>query len=171
MAQTDSIDKIVTRYLVAVTNEEFTYKGILYFPKPLKLSPGLLRGFTCPENCGACCPRFSLDYLPDEKHPYLLAVREVIFNHEKITIYSDLQKEHTNYHCKNLIQENARCRIHETRPFSCDFELIRPLIFQSSNTPNAITQRLFGRGWSMMKVDERRGCFVPDNSTYRRIYR
>ena len=65
----DFIDKIVTRYFACVTGEEFTYKGKTYKPRPLRISPLIFRGYTCPAVCGACCTRFSLDYLPQERHP------------------------------------------------------------------------------------------------------
>ncbi len=166
MALLDSLDKIITRYFTAVTNQDFEWKGRVHKPKPLKLSPGLLRGYTCLENCGACCPRFSLDYLPAETHPYTLQPREVYYSGEKITIYSDLQKDHKDHHCRHLLKENARCQIHGIQPFSCDFELVRPLIFQESKTPNILTQKLFSRGWNMLRVDGERGalCHMTDPS-------
>lgn len=69
MAHVDNMDKIVSVYFAGVTNVSFSYKKTLYMPKPLKVSPLLLRGVLCPEGCGGCCARFSLDYLPAEKTP------------------------------------------------------------------------------------------------------
>jgi hypothetical protein len=66
MLYIDTMDKIVN-YLSAVSTESICYKGKQYNPKPLFVSKGIIQGYTCPENCGGCCPRFSLDYLPSEK--------------------------------------------------------------------------------------------------------
>lgn len=156
MALLDSVDKIITRYFSVVTEEPFVWKRKEYLPKPLVISPLLFRGYTCPPMCGGCCPKFSLDYLPSEKHPSSCEKRVIIFNEKKIKIFSDLQQEHSNYHCKYLNKENGRCLIHTMNPFSCDFELIRPLSFEGSKD-NILTQKLFGRGWSMKRIDEKRG--------------
>jgi hypothetical protein len=66
MPYTDSVDKIVTVYLASVCKKQIHYKGRIYTPKPLTVSPLIFRGFTCPANCGGCCPRFTLDYLPSD---------------------------------------------------------------------------------------------------------
>jgi hypothetical protein len=66
MPCTDSVDKIVTVYLASVCKKQIHYKGRIYTPKPLTVSPLIFRGFTCPANCGGCCPRFTLDYLPSD---------------------------------------------------------------------------------------------------------
>lgn len=87
MAYVSSIDKIVTSYFVAVTKEDFVFKEKLHKAKSLKVSPLLLRGFICPENCAGCCPVFSLDYLPTEQTPYQLNVREIEFNGKSIAIF------------------------------------------------------------------------------------
>jgi hypothetical protein len=157
MALLDSVDKIVTRYFSVVTSEKFTYKGVTYLPKLLRVSPLLFRDYTCPKGCGACCPRFSLDYLPEETHPYKLEPRQISFNGKSIQIFSDVQTDHKNYHCRNLSQKDGRCGIHGKQPFSCDFELIRALSFADEKDPNTLTQKLFGRGWAMKRIDGVRG--------------
>lgn len=159
MAFVDSIDKIVTSYFVAVSRQVIEYKGKRYLPKPLQVSPSLLRGFVCPEGCAGCCPRFSLDYLPEEVFPYPLQKRETVINGQKITIFSDQQKEHQNHHCKHVNFATGRCEIHGRQPFSCDFELIRTTLFSNPEKPNILGQRLFGRGWAMLRVDGERGAF------------
>lgn len=157
MAMMDSIDKIVTRYFAVVTTEEFTYKGKTYLPKPLQLSSLLLRNYTCPPNCGACCPKFSLDYISGEEYPERGSPRDIKFNEKIIAVYSDMQSDHSNYHCRYLNKKDGRCKIHPARPFSCDFELIRPLLFTNPDRRNILTQRLFGRGWNMKRIDNNRG--------------
>lgn len=157
MVMTDSLEKIITRYIAVVTNQEFEWRGNRYLPKPLKVSPLLLRGYTCPERCGACCPRFSLDYLPQEHKPPGLEIRKVEFNGGPVYVYSDTQTDHKDHHCRNLDKETARCKIHICRPFSCDFELIRPAVFADPESPNMLQQRLFGRAWNMTRADGSKG--------------
>lgn len=156
MPHTDSVDKIVLTYMACVTAEPFTYKDQTIEPRTLHVSPGILRGFTCPAHCGGCCPKFSLDYLPEESHPYPLTARQVLFNSREITIWSDLQLENKSNRCNNLQWDNGRCGIHGKQPFSCDFELIR---FMVRDDKNHVTQRLFGRGWNMKRTDGGRGAY------------
>lgn len=108
MALRDSIDKIVESYFAVVTDEDFEYKGKLYRRKPLTVSRDIFRGFSCPSHCGGCCPRFSLDYLPSDDRPYGMPTRVILFNNKSIQIYSDMQEDHQNYHCRNLNMEYGR---------------------------------------------------------------
>jgi len=173
MALVDSVDKIVTSYFATVTAKDFTYKGKVYKRKKLAVSPMIFRGFTCPANCGACCSRFSLDYLPagTEPHPYALTERTIQFDGREVVIWSDPQPgvnaapdadpemlKRLNHHCGNLNQENGRCGIHGKHPFTCDFELIRSIKFDNEARPHRLTQKLYGRGWAMLRVDNDRGA-------------
>lgn len=158
MALSDSLEKIVTSYFAKLTAESFTYKDVTYEPKRLRVSPGLLRGFTCPPMCGGCCPKFSLDYLPEEEHPYELETREVEFSGRAVTVHSDLQRENKGLKCKNLRVEDGRCGIHGRQPFSCDFELIRTFTTESPDQPNRLSTQLFGRGWAMTTVTPKKGA-------------
>jgi hypothetical protein len=66
-----------------------------------------------------------------------------------------MQNDHDNPKCRNLNFDNGRCGIHGSQPFSCDFELLRSVM--SKDSPRAMfTQKLFGRGWAMMRVDGER---------------
>jgi hypothetical protein len=157
MPHRDSLDKVIQTYFACVTAEAFNYKGVVYHPRELRVSPSIFRGFTCPPMCGGCCPRFSLDYLPEEEKPDMpLTMREVAFNGSTVYIYSDLQEVPAIF-CKNL-QKDGRCGIHGRQPFSCDFELIRFLEFKEEGHANHLTQKLFGRGWAMRRVDDQRGA-------------
>lgn len=169
----DSIDKIVTSYFRSVTKVSFTYKGKSYGPTPLIVSPLILRGFTCPERCGGCCPRFSLDYLPSENRPASITTeRSIEFNGKGITVYSDRQSDHKDHFCRNLNKSNGRCQVYQERPFSCDFELIR---FFISEEKIRLSQQLFGRGWSFLRVDNERGALCtmtpPTDATIRETIR
>lgn len=160
MAERDSLDKIVTSYFATVTNETFVWRGKTYAPRELHVSPLLVRGFTCPAGCGGCCPRFSLDYIPTDGNApqsYELTRRVVEFDGREVEVWSDMQKDHDDPKCRNLNKENGRCGIHGFQPFSCDFELIRSLTFNESQK-SVLTQKLFGRGWAMMRVDGKRGA-------------
>lgn len=158
MSFTDSIDKIVKSYFAVVTKCDFTYKGKKYNAKPLRISPLLLRKVHCFEGCGGCCPVFSLDYLPFETHPEGCSKRIITFNNKNIEVISDKQILNKNHHCSHLDMEVGRCGIHVNNPFTCDFELIRTGVFADINTPNIIGQRLFGRGWNMLRIDGKRGA-------------
>lgn len=169
----DSVDKIVSAYFAAVTAESFVYKDHTYRPRPLRVSPLIFRGYTCPAGCGGCCPRFSLDYLPGEAKPYDLKSRWVDFNGHRVKIWSDLQGDHNRHHCRNL-RTDGRCGIHGKHPFSCDFELIRASISHVGNG-NGLSQRLFGRGHSFLRVDDGRGALCemtpPDGASVGEVVR
>lgn len=156
----DTVDKIVRVYSALTCTEAFTYKGHTYLPRALQISPTIFRGFTCPEGCGGCCPRFSLDYLPDESAPESLDLepRFIEINGQPRLILSDMQADHDNHHCRNLHLTTGRCGIYLQRPFACDFELIRFMEYRDLNHPNLLTQRLFGRGWNLLRVDDERGA-------------
>jgi len=156
----DSLDKIFNSYIRAVCTSPVKYKKEVFTPRPLRVSPGLLRGFICPEGCAGCCPRFSLDYLPCEKRPDSQYIREryVEVNGKKFLIFSDLQDDHDDHFCRHVDKKTGRCKIHGLQPFSCDFELIRFSISRTPGRPNYINQRLFGRGWAFKRVDGGRGA-------------
>jgi hypothetical protein len=160
----DSVDKIVTRYFATVAAEPFHYNGRQFTPKPLAVSPLLLRGYTCPEKCGACCLKFTLDYIPGERRPKDATIRTVEFNDEDVVVYTDPQRDNDTKSCRHLDQESGRCGIHGYHPFTCDFELIRTLEFAEPESPNVLTQKLYGRGWNMLRVDGERGarCEMTD---------
>lgn len=152
----DSIEKIITTYFACITKKEFIFKGRTYFPKPLRVSSMLWRGYTCPVNCGGCCFRVTLDYLPKrkEKHPYQLTKRMIRISDKEYPIWSDLQDDHDSKWCRHRQPEDGRCAIHlDGKPFAADFELIRFLKNDEPYKPNQLTQKLFGRGWSYERVD------------------
>lgn len=151
----DSLDKTL-HYVAMVCAEPFTYKGESFEPKRLRVSPDLVRGYTCPVNCGACCQRFSLDYIPAERVPDhdRLRVRVIEVNGKPRAVFSDVQEDHTNHKCRHLDPRDGRCNIHGDHPFSCDFELLRFHEFTSEDRANQFSTRLFTRGkWNMFRVD------------------
>lgn len=152
MSDRDSLDKIVTRYLAAVSTHALTWRGTTIEPKPLRISPLLLRGFTCPAMCGGCCPTFTLDYLPSEARPYPMKARTVVLNDKPIVVFTDEQRRNkaTDNRCIHLDRDTGRCGVHGKQPFSCDFELIR---FSSHEHEWRVAESLFGRGSQMKRVD------------------
>lgn len=156
--QVDSLDKICSRYFAAVAKRSFVWKGITYRPKTLKVSPMLLRDYTCPANCGGCCFRFSLDYLPSESKPPGAKKRHVEFDGRQVEIWTDGQEGNETNRCQHLQRETGRCGIYERRPFTCDFELIRTLHSEDPDRADVLTQKLFGRGWSYPRVDGGKGA-------------
>ena len=164
----DSVGKIITTYFQCVAKEPFTYyfksKEMAFEPQKLNIQPGLFRNLTCYAKCGACCPRFSLDYLPEplEKHPYRLRPRNILFSGRHVPVWSDLQDRSDDRFCANLNKINGFCGIHGEHPFSCDFEIIRFFIFKEAN--NRISTAPYGRAWNMMRIDGKRGtlCTIED---------
>ncbi len=157
----DSLDKIVGTYFAAVTAEPFTWRGTDYPRLPLKFGPSMLRGFTCPAGCGGCCFKFTLDYLPQDAHPYALNPRLVDFKGKKVMVCTDTQEDNDGARCRNLRPDDGRCSVHGRQPFTCDFELLRVSKFADHYR---IAERLFGRGWSYPRTDGGKGalCTITD---------
>lgn len=153
----DSVGKIIEIYFACVTDEPFEYNRKTFHPQPLRISETLRCDFNCLASCGGCCPRFSLDYLPTEEHPSGALLRTVDFNGKTLQIYSDVQPGNESHFCQYL-NGDARCKIHQLRPFSCDFELIRFRRTFDSKGMNYVGCFPFGRGWSFLKIDGNRGA-------------
>jgi Fe-S-cluster containining protein len=150
VACTNSIEKIIKWYFAGITKTEFVWKNITVVPKPLKLYPSLAYEHVCPENCGACCGKFSLDYINGERDLTGLQERIIHFNGQQIRIWRDEQCG--GERCKYLRMENGRCDIHGAHPFSCDFECLRFEVGQVSNY-NKLEQSHYGRTWQLTQVD------------------
>jgi hypothetical protein len=153
----DTIHKIVLGYFAPLATRPFTYAGHTVNPEPLTTSDQLLRGFTCPAGCGGCCPTFTLDYLPDEPHPYPLTERTVDFDGHEVTLFSDVQADNRGPRCHNLLPDDGRCGIHGKQPFACDFELIR-FTHLDKGRGWVVGERLFSRGWHMKRTDGGQGA-------------
>lgn len=150
MKHLDTLDKIISVYLAGVCSEPFEYKGRWYEPKPLIVSPLLLRGHTCPPVCGACCGNFSLDYLPGERAAKESAIRRISVSGMMVELFSDGQHDVSDRWCRNLDRKTGRCLIYEHRPMACDFELIRFLTYHNRVV---LIQKLYGRAWAMQCLD------------------
>jgi Fe-S-cluster containining protein len=139
----DSVDKVVTKYMAAVTTESFTYAGATYAPAPLYVSPSVLRNYSCPAKCGACCRPFTMDWLPDEPRPPGITERTITFNGRAVQVFSDTQEDRKKeLACRYLRIEDGRCGIHDVHTLSCDFPMIT---VKHLNNSYYITGQLFGR--------------------------
>ncbi len=150
VAYTNSVEKIIDTYFAAVTKTEFVWNGTRFTPRPLKLFPSLANEHVCPENCGACCGQFTLDYINGERDSTGLQERIIQLNGHDIKIWTDEQLG--SERCKYLRMEDGRCYIHGVHPFSCDFECLRFEVGQVRNY-NELKQGHYKRGWQLAQVD------------------
>lgn len=162
----NSVDKIVDTYFKSIARVPFYYAGKFYEPRPLQLSPKLFRHDVCNPNCGGCCKRYELTFLPSEPRPDSVHIREqrVHFDGRVYTIYVDSQ-DHDDYYCRHLQKDNGLCGIHDVHPMSCDFELMR---FMQYSEHTALMTRAYGRAWAMLRVvDGKRGglCEIEESQT------
>jgi len=106
----------------STTDKLFYYLRNLH-EKKVSISPKLFRSYTCPEGCGGCCGKFSLDYYRGSKrlavlyHKYpkafaRLKPRDVEYNGVTIKIYSDLQEDNKSNRCRHLDLDTGRCEIY-----------------------------------------------------------
>jgi hypothetical protein len=168
----DTVDKIVSVYLGGLCRRPFRYKGRSFVPRRVRVSPQLLRGYTCYAGCGGCCGSFSLDYLPAEDAPANVTARTVELDGRAVTLRSDMQTAAADRWCGNLDRDTGRCTIYARRPFACDFELIRLLSYDDHVV---VTQKQYGRFWAMLRLDGERGVpcdmLPPDPATIAEVER
>jgi len=167
MNSIDSVTKVITQYFAAVTKEPFTYKKKRYTPKRLRVSPNLFtRVMDCLPNCGGCCRAFTMDWLPDEHRDGKTAdhvkERMVQFNGGEFPVLSDIQEGNDSYYCRYLRTDDGRCDIHDHNALSCEFELLRFNMFAKVTSANQLSNRPFGRGWAMLRIDGKRGALCHD---------
>ena len=70
-------------------------------------------------------------------------------------VYTNFQNDNPDSKCEFLNKEDGRCKIHVSNPFSCEFELNK---FVVKGEKTYLMNKLFGRGWAMMRVDGERGA-------------
>lgn len=150
----DSMPKMIGVFFASITKEPITFAGTTLQPQPLVVSPNVFRGFTCPEGCGACCGRATLDYIPGEPKPEFTEERMIEVNGRQIKIYSDMQMDNNNFFCRHLSDNTARCETYATRPFSCDFALLN---INHYRTHYLLSCRKFGRHHLWKRIDGERG--------------
>jgi Fe-S-cluster containining protein len=145
----DSVDKVVTKYMAAVTTEPFTFAGVTYNPAPLHVSPSVLQNYTCLSHCGACCRPFTIDWIEGEPRPEGIEKRIIQFNGRNVQVYSDTQEDRKGQlSCRYLRIEDGRCNIHDVHALSCDFPMIT---VRNTDGIYYITGQLFGRVTQMRR--------------------
>ena len=137
----------------------------------LTLSRLFFRDYSCPAKCGGCCLKFSLDYFEGERwekfkslYPDQVSrfkLREV----DGVKVWTDWQNDNETRWCRHLDMKEGRCGIHQSNPFSCEFELMK-LMDKSGKT--TLIKKLFGRGWNLQRVTGEKGALcemLPFNSS------
>ena len=130
------------------------------------LSPTFFRTLNCPSNCGACCLKFSLDYITEKVQKKLkVTYPEIYREHFRFRKYndrfilSDLQEDNFDHHCQ-FLDENARCKIHSTNPLSCRVE---PIKFKLVKNRVYISKSFYRNSWRMTQVNGEKGCLCSFN--------
>lgn len=155
MGYYESLNK-TGQQLQAVATEDFTFHGTHYELIQLCITPEIFRAYSCPPNCGGCCRRWTLDYLPHETPPDCAEQRDVEVNGKTFPIMSVIQKENLeDYTCRFLNKIDGRCGIYGEHPFSCDFEILR---FTHRANRSSLRTQLYTRGGAMRRVDGGRGA-------------
>lgn len=151
---TDSLRKIFECYIIPLIKEPIKYKNNIYKPlDKIIISPTIFRKIICKENCGACCLKYTMDFLPNEEKPQIKLTKRIFENKEIFTFYSS---DKNKIYCDLLDIKTGLCAIHYCKPFSCDFELLR---FKQFNKKIVyIGNYQYGRAWNMLKINKERGA-------------
>ena len=151
------------KQLAVVATKPFTVNGQQYIPPGiLKLSPTFWRKYGCHLNCGACCPLFSLDYIPDEWEKISNARLKqgatsvsIKVNGERKTIFSYMpvkpRRRFDKEWCDFVDFESGICTVHNDNPLSCRIELIK---FRMVKGNGYIGKQPYGRAWTMKRATD-----------------
>jgi len=159
----DSLGKIA-EYLSKVSLDTITYddKPFPIFTKFI-ISNTFFRRFHCPDKCGGCCGRFTLDYFSKEEGPAGKVKREFTINDKSVDVWTYIQKPNDEKsHCDFCEMATGRCTTHDfnpikgkPNPFSCQME---PIKLVKMKDVVYLSKRPFGRGWAMTKCDGTKGA-------------
>ena len=148
----DSLDKL------------FFYLDNIKKAEKTTISNMLHRDCSCPEGCGGCCFKVTLDYVNGSERwkRFKKIYPDRVKNFQRrvvkgVEVWSDFQDEHTGNYCKYLSPKNGRCAIHEVSPFLCSFEPIRVIYNKRSKKTNILV-KMPGRGWQYKCVDGKIGA-------------
>ena len=152
---TDSLRKIFECYIIPLIKKSITYRNKVYKPlDKIIISPTIFRKIICNKNCGACCLKYTMDFLPHERKPKIKLTKRIFENKEIHTFYSS---DKNKIYCDLLDTKTGLCSIHSLKPFSCDFEFVRFKYFKSKNCVY-IGNYTYGRAWNMRKINGERGA-------------
>lgn len=161
---TDSLRKIFECYIIPLIKNELKYKNKVYQPlEKIIISPTIFRKIICKEKCGACCLKYTMDFLPSEQKPKIKLTKRIFENKEIFTFYSS---DKNKIYCDLLDTKTGLCTIHFLKPFSCDFEMIRFKYFKSKKTVY-IGNYQYRRAWNMLKINNERGALCETINLYR----
>ena len=168
----DSVDKIFC-YIQSLVKGEVKIENFVFKEKKITVSPMILREIECVRHCGACCPSFSLDYLPNEDKLDNCVEREA-YGKKVWTVYPNKGAKH----CIYLSKENGDCLVHTCRPFTCDFEMLRFKQYVRENKV-LIGTYPFGRCWALTQYNGIKGglciskCYSEEykQDVIRKLYR
>lgn len=165
----DSLNKLAYAFK-CVARQDFTFNGKFYAaPASIYISPLIFRKSWCPPMCAACCPRFSLDWIPEEERPSNIAgTRDVECNGSVKYLYSYIQhpNDGPSRFCDNVIPDTGMCGIHDNVPLSCDLPLLTFMVPTGTDRCHRIIGKKFSRAWNMMRLDGARGadCRIEDHA-------
>ena len=134
---------------------------LLLLTGKVQLSPKFFRSYKCVEKCCACCPKFSLDYFPGErwgKFKICYPDKLRFFKGRAVSgvqVYSDFQGDNESYFCRFLNLTTGKCSIQDSKPFSCNFEIIKVSKLKDSAI---LIKKKFSRGWNLKRLDGERGA-------------
>jgi Fe-S-cluster containining protein len=129
-------------------------------PKVFKVSPTFWRRYGCYLHCAACCPLFSLDYLPGEwdnlpdgRLKQESQRQTVQINGQRRTLYSYMpdnpRERFGKLWCDFVDFESGKCEVHTHRPLSCRVELIK---FRMVKGRGYMSKQPYGRAWAMKRA-------------------
>lgn len=147
----DSMDKLA-RQIAIVAKDNFVFNGKQHnVPMEVAISGTFWRRYICHPECGGCCSRVSLEWLPDEwesvcaeysvKH--LGRVRTLNINGTDKEVFS-IDQPRDVVRCRFFGKGN--CTVHKFNPLSCQIELIK---FKRIKDKGYILKAPYGRGWQM----------------------
>lgn len=173
----DSILKLFQQ-LKIVAKEPFLINNVCYIPPTsLIVTEAFYRKYGCYLHCGACCPNYSMDYLPVEwlefvqiypEHQGKEVIRQYTVNQQEKVIrtfdQTDAQLFYDKEWCRFLEKDTAGCRIHKYNALSCQVELIK--ILRVKDVGYIRKQGGYGRGWALRKVVDGEPGILCDISTF-----
>lgn len=159
----DSLRKIFECYIIPLIKKPIFYRNKVYKPlDKIIVSSTIFREIICKKNCGACCLKYTMDFLPSEQKPKIKLTQRIFEDKEIFTFYSS---DKNKIYCDLLDTKTGLCTIHSLKPFSCDFECIRFKYFKSKKVC-MIGNYLYGRGWNMLKINNERGALCETTNLY-----
>lgn len=160
----DSLEKIFESYILPIVRVPTKYKNKVYEPlDKIIISHLIFKEIKCVKNCGACCLKYSMDFLPKEKKPDIELSKRVFENKEVYTFKENGKNER---YCDLMDIKSGLCSIHDLKPFSCDFEMVRFKTYKKDKTVY-IGNYPYGRAWNMLNINGERGalCIKSDDYT------